>query len=88
MNAIMRSGNRTAELRRVVAPTLVIHGDRDLLVHPSGGDATAKAIRGARLEVIRGMRHYFAAGLVARVVELTTGHIAEHAPVARRRAAR
>ncbi len=50
-------GDRTAELRHIDVPTLVIHGDRDRMVHPTGGAATARAIPGARLETIVGMGH-------------------------------
>ena len=42
--AIIASGDRKALLRRITAPTLVIHGKADTLVRPSGGRATAKAI--------------------------------------------
>ena len=42
--ASSRSGDRTAELRQIDVPTLVIHGDRDRMVHPTGGAATARAI--------------------------------------------
>ena len=52
-----RVEERTAELRRIVAPTLVIHGSTDRLVALSGGKATAKAIPGARLMVVEGMGH-------------------------------
>ncbi|HEV2975036.1 MAG TPA: alpha/beta hydrolase [Solirubrobacteraceae bacterium] len=55
--AIIASGDRTRELRKIVAPTLVIHGTADPLVHPSGGRATAKAIRDAKLMTIAGMGH-------------------------------
>ena len=55
--AILASGDRTAELRRITAPTLVIHGTADKLVAPSGGRATARAIPGARLLKIEGMGH-------------------------------
>ncbi|HEX8073913.1 MAG TPA: alpha/beta hydrolase [Thermoleophilaceae bacterium] len=55
--AIIASGDRTAELRRIAVPTLVIHGTDDRLVLPSGGRATAKAIPGARLLMIEGMGH-------------------------------
>ncbi len=55
--AIIASGNRTAELRRITAPTLVIHGSADPLVAPSGGRATARAIPGAELLMIAGMGH-------------------------------
>ena len=57
IGAIQKSGDRTAELKRIQAPTLVVHGDVDLLVDPSGGRATAETIPGARLVTIEGMRH-------------------------------
>src|SRR4051794_8856228 len=55
--AIVASGDRRAELRAVSAPTLVVHGEADRLVSPSGGRATARAITGARLLTIPGMGH-------------------------------
>jgi pimeloyl-ACP methyl ester carboxylesterase len=57
LHAITASGDRTQALRRVTAPTLVIHGNRDPLVRPAGGRATARAVPGARLKVIDGMGH-------------------------------
>jgi pimeloyl-ACP methyl ester carboxylesterase len=41
----------------VDVPTVVIHGDADPLVTPSGGEATAKAVPGAELLIIEGMGH-------------------------------
>jgi pimeloyl-ACP methyl ester carboxylesterase len=55
--AIIASGDRTAELRSIVAPTLVVHGSADPLVGPSGGRATARAIPGAKLMNVKGMGH-------------------------------
>ena len=55
--AIIASGDRTRALRSIRCPTLVIHGDKDRLVPISGGKATARAIPGARLMVIKGMGH-------------------------------
>ena len=75
IQAIQASGDRTEQLRRITAPTLVIHGDRDLIVHPSGGQATADAIPGARYVTIPGMGHHLAPGLLDRLVELVTEHI-------------
>ncbi len=72
INAILRSGDRTCELHRISAPTLVIHGDRDLIVHPSGGRATAEAIPGARHLTVAGMGHDLAPGVIDRLVGLIT----------------
>jgi pimeloyl-ACP methyl ester carboxylesterase len=73
--AILASGDRTVELRRITAPTLVIHGTADKLVAPSGGRATARAIPGARLLMIDGMGHDLPRGawpqLIDAIVENT-----------------
>ncbi|PXY22695.1 alpha/beta fold hydrolase [Prauserella muralis] len=74
LGAILRSGNRTAELRSITAPTLVIHGDRDRMVHPTGGAATARAIPGARLETIRGLGHDLPRGVWPRLLDLIDHH--------------
>jgi pimeloyl-ACP methyl ester carboxylesterase len=57
LHAITASGDRTAALHRLRVPTLVIHGASDPLIRPTGGRATARAIPGARLQVIEGMGH-------------------------------
>ena len=74
MAAVLKSGDRTNELRRVTAPTLVIHGDRDRMVHPSGARATAAATPGARLITIPGMGHDLAAGTLGQLAELIADH--------------
>lgn len=56
-------------LRRVKVPTLVIHGDQDPVVHVEGGRATAGAIQGARLEIIRGMGHGIADPVLPRILD-------------------
>jgi pimeloyl-ACP methyl ester carboxylesterase len=55
--AILASPDRTPALARLKVPTLVVHGEADPLVAPSGGEATAKAIPGARLMLVPGMGH-------------------------------
>jgi pimeloyl-ACP methyl ester carboxylesterase len=57
LHAISASGDRTQALHGVSAPTTVIHGNRDVLIRPAGGRATARAIPNARLKVIDGMGH-------------------------------
>jgi pimeloyl-ACP methyl ester carboxylesterase len=80
--AIIASGDRTAELHRINAPTLVIHGTDDLLVRPSGGRATARAIPGARLMMIEGMGHDLPRAAWGRIIEA----IVENAALADRAA--
>jgi pimeloyl-ACP methyl ester carboxylesterase len=55
--AIIASGDRTASLRSVSVPTLVLHGADDSLVDVSGGRATADAIPEAELVIFDGMGH-------------------------------
>jgi pimeloyl-ACP methyl ester carboxylesterase len=57
LHAITASGDRTQALHGVRVPTTVIHGNRDVLVRPAGGRATARAIPNARLKLIDGMGH-------------------------------
>ena len=74
LTAIFASGNRTAELGQIGVPTLVIHGDRDRMVHPTGGAATANAIAGARLETIVGLGHDLPVGAWDRIIDLIADH--------------
>ncbi len=54
---ILASGDRTAALRQVTAPTLVVHGVDDPLIPLRAGEATAAAIPGADSVLIEGMGH-------------------------------
>ncbi len=67
--AIIASGDRTSELRAIGVPTLVVHGTTDRLVNPSGGRATARAIRGASLLMIEGMGHDLPRAIWPRLIE-------------------
>jgi pimeloyl-ACP methyl ester carboxylesterase len=78
LGAIVASGDRTERLRRITAPTLVIHGSVDKMVRPSGGRATARAIPGARLMIVEGMGHDLPRGVWPRLLDA----IAEHARAA------
>jgi pimeloyl-ACP methyl ester carboxylesterase len=75
--AIIASGNRVAELRRITAPTLVIHGTADPLVAHSGGRATARAIPGARLMSIEGMGHDMPRAVWPRLTDAIAAHAAQ-----------
>jgi len=57
LGAVLASGSRTAALRELRMPTVVIHGEADPLLPVRGGRATAKAIPGAELITIPGMGH-------------------------------
>jgi pimeloyl-ACP methyl ester carboxylesterase len=65
--ASVASGDRTALLRHLEVPMLVIHGLADRMCDVSGGRATAEAIPGAELEVVEGMGHNLPPGLRPRL---------------------
>jgi pimeloyl-ACP methyl ester carboxylesterase len=67
--AIIASGDRTSELRRITAPTLVVHGTADPLVAHSGGRATARALNRSRLMKIDGMGHDLPRAIWPRLID-------------------
>jgi pimeloyl-ACP methyl ester carboxylesterase len=67
--ASVASGNRTARLRTVAVPALIVHGLADTVCDPSGGRATAAAIPGAELLLVEGMGHDLPAGVWERLAD-------------------
>ena len=57
LQAIAAAPSRIERLRSLRIPTLVIHGDADILVPVDNGRRVAAAVHGARLLEIRGMGH-------------------------------
>jgi pimeloyl-ACP methyl ester carboxylesterase len=75
LGAIIASGDRTAQLRTIEAPTLVIHGSKDRMVARSGGVATARAIPGARMVTIKGMGHDLPAAAWPQLIDAIAEHV-------------
>ncbi len=69
MAAIMTTQDRTPQLSKLRTPTVVIHGKDDPLIHVSGGEATARAIPGARLVVLPGMGHDLTPALWPTIID-------------------
>ncbi|WP_407175973.1 alpha/beta fold hydrolase [Bradyrhizobium sp. STM 3562] len=74
LRAILASGSRKERLASVKAPTLVIHGTADPLVHPFGGKDTAASIPGAKLLMIEGMGHVLAVELWPQIIDAIAAH--------------
>ena len=74
LGAIIASGNRTAQLRTIRTPTLVIHGSKDRLVARSGGVDTARTIPGARLMIVDGMGHDLPEAAWPQLEDAIAGH--------------
>lgn len=73
--AILADGDRTDLLARIDAPTLVVHGDEDTLIDPSGGVATAEAVDQARHVQVPGMGHDWPMPVLPVVVAEIVAHI-------------
>lgn len=67
--AILKSGDRSAQLGSVKAPTLAVHGSADRMINPSGGLATAAAIPDAELMTVEGMGHDLPVAVWPRLVD-------------------
>lgn len=73
--AVLASGDRTRALRRISAPTLVIHGDADRMIALSGGRATARAIPDSELVVVPGMGHDLPRSAWPEVIGALADHV-------------
>jgi pimeloyl-ACP methyl ester carboxylesterase len=72
--AVVASGDRRKLLRRIVAPTLVIHGADDPLGPVEAGRDTARNVPGARLRIIDGMGHDLPDALLPALAKKVAGH--------------
>ena len=70
--AVVRSGDRAAGLAALSMPALVVHGENDTLIHPSGGARTAELIPDAELLVLDGMSHDFVYQAWPPIIEAVT----------------
>ena len=74
MAAIASAGDFREFTRRIIAPTLVLHGSADPLVPIEGGRDIASIVPGARMETIEGMGH----DVPRRFLPELTAHMLEH----------
>jgi len=72
--AIAAGDSRTAALRNVRIPTLVVHGSEDKLIDPSGSRRTAEVVPGARFVLLDGMGHDYPPAYWDEIVRLVTEH--------------
>ncbi len=72
--AIIADGSRVSRLKKITAPTLVIHGAADPLVPLAGSEDIVRHVSGAKLEIIDKMAHDLPPSQVGRMVELIAGH--------------
>jgi pimeloyl-ACP methyl ester carboxylesterase len=80
LHAMTSAADRTEALGRLRLPVLVLHGAEDPLITVSGGEATARAIPGARLEVFSGVGHDLPPALWLSVVEAISANASAAQP--------
>ncbi|WP_133470155.1 alpha/beta fold hydrolase [Paraglaciecola marina] len=73
--AITSSGDRRSLLKKIKAPTLVIHGSDDPIISVAGGQDTAARIRKSKLKVIDGMGHNFPPILMGKMTKWIAKHV-------------
>ena len=76
--ALLVSGDRSAQVRQIRVPSLVIHGTSDPLLPFAAGAETARLIPDARLEAVEGLGHSLPLVLVGRYVRWIASHCHAH----------
>ncbi len=73
-NAAMRYHEAVIKAAFATAPTLVIHGSADPMVHPVAGRETAAFIPGAKLLMIEGMGHALPIRFWPQIIDAIARH--------------
>ena len=76
--ALLVSGDRSAQVRQIRVPSLVIHGTDDPLLPYAAGEETARLIPGARLLSVEGLGHGLPLAVVGRYVKWIASHCHAH----------
>jgi pimeloyl-ACP methyl ester carboxylesterase len=75
-DAILGTGSLLSYMRKITAPTVVVHGSKDPMVRPRNGRNLARVIDGARYVVVDGMGHDLPEPVWRPVVEALTENFA------------
>lgn len=79
--AILATGSLRAYNARILAPTLVVHGNEDRLLPAAHGRDIAKAIANAKFELIEGLGHDLPNPLVPQISRLFITHFHSSQPL-------
>ncbi len=71
----MNGGDRTRQVAKITAPTLVLHGADDALLSVEHGEHTAETISGAAFKVYQNMGHNMPKAIVPVMVEDMLAHL-------------
>ena len=73
--AIKNAGSRYSKLKKILTPTIVIHGTDDPLIKASHSRKMASLIHGSKLFEIKGMGHDFNKNFKNRIISIILPHI-------------
>jgi pimeloyl-ACP methyl ester carboxylesterase len=73
--AIINDGSRTALLKRISAPTLVINGSVDPLIPYAAGKDIVNYVPNSRFKLIEGLGHDLPDPLIPQIVDLINNHL-------------
>jgi pimeloyl-ACP methyl ester carboxylesterase len=76
--AVLAAPDRSDAIRRIRAPTLIVHGEDDPLVPVAAAAHLATLLPKARVEIIRGLGHYLPNAKMPLLADLILAHLAEH----------
>ncbi len=79
--AVMADTTRAAQLSRITAPTLVLHGKADPLLPYACGEDTARRIPGAQLVGIEGLGHDLPPGAMGPILAALLPHLFQSTPL-------
>ncbi|SHG36669.1 Pimeloyl-ACP methyl ester carboxylesterase [Desulfacinum infernum DSM 9756] len=81
--AVYAASDRRPALAKITAPTLVIHGADDPLIHPEASKEVAETVPGSRYCVIEGMGHGILKPIWPKLVELIDEHVKQSSSVSK-----
>lgn len=73
--AVLKSGDRSAQVATIKVPSLVIHGEKDALLSIEHGQHTAELIPNARFVSYADMAHDFPPSVVPKIIAEIVSHI-------------
>ncbi len=74
LNAILATGSVAKYSKKITAPTLIMHGDKDGLIPASNGRDIAKVVKNAEFHLLEGMGHDIPEYYQPHIVNLIKNH--------------
>ena len=73
--SILKTGDRTREVATITSPTLVIHGEEDMLLQLAHGQHTAETIVGSKLVTFENMGHNIPKDVLPKLLNSMIEHL-------------